>query len=228
MHRKYTQLALALGSVFGALTLVVVPVGAEHASPVAAQAVNTATTSPSNTDSGSGASGQGSLRAQAQQLLAQERAKVKTTTEAERQKACVAHQQEINTRVNDYAAAAQRHLDVFNGIFTKVQTFYTNKKLNVTDYSSLVATATAKQTTAQSAVDTLKSLDVSIDCTQPDPATAVATVKTAVANARTALQDYRTAIKNVIVALEGASTGANSNAGTAAATPTTTTTGGNQ
>lgn len=223
MQRKYTQLALTLGSVFGALALVVVPVGAEHANPVAAQAVNTATTSPSNANDGPGTPGQGNLRAQAQQLLAQERAKLKTTTEAERQKACVAHQQEINTRVSNYAAAAQRHLDVFNGIFTKVQTFYTNKKLNVTDYSSLVAAATAKQTAAQSAVDTLKSLNVSIDCTQPDPATAVATVKTAVANARTALQDYRTAIKNVIVALEGASTGTHGDT-----TTTTDTTGGNQ
>ncbi len=132
---------------------------------------------------------------------------------ADRQKACEARQAEINARIGNYSAAAQRHLNVFTDILTKVENFYSSKKLNVSSYDSLLATAQAKQTAAQQAVDTLKGLDVSIDCTQPDPAQSLEAVKTAVGNARTALQAYRSAIKDVIVALEGASTANESTTG---------------
>jgi len=146
------------------------------------------------------------LRSQAEQLLKTERQSVKTRTTALRQKACEVRQKSIDTRTGNFATAAQRHLDVFNSIFTKVQTFHDNKKLNVANYTTLVAAATAKQTAAQAAVTTLKALNVQLDCTQPDPAAAVATIKQAVGNARTALQAYRTSLKDLIVALKGAST----------------------
>lgn len=134
-----------------------------------------------------------------------------------RELACQNRQSAINNRISDFATAAQRHLNVFTDIFTKVQTFYTTKGLNVSNYSTLVATVTAKQTAAQTAVDTLKSLDVKIDCTQPDPAQSLQTVKTAVANARTALQAYRQSIKDLIVAISNSID-----------TQTQSTTGGNQ
>ena len=76
----------------------------------------------------------------------------------------------------------------------------------VANYDTLVATAKTKQAAAQSAVNELKALDVTIDCTQPDPASTVATLKAAVQKARSALQDYRASIKDVVVALKGAST----------------------
>jgi len=166
------------------------------------------------------------LRKQGQELLQTKRETVKAHTETEKQNACKAHQAEINKRSANYATAAQRHLEVFNKIFTRVQDFQKTKQLNDPNYDTLVATATAKQAAAQTAVDALKALDVSIDCTQPDPATSVATLKTAVANARTALQDYRKAIKDVIVSLKGASTA--NKASDTNATSDTTQTGGNQ
>lgn len=156
------------------------------------------------TDSGSHQSGK--LHDEAQQLLSDRRLKVKEHTEAQRQKACEQRQKSIDKRTANFGAAAQRHLTVFNNVFTKVQAFHDSKGLNVANYDTLVATAKAKQTAAQAAVDALKALDVQIDCTQTDPASTVATIKTAVANARTALQGYRSAIKDVIVALKGAST----------------------
>jgi len=151
------------------------------------------------------------LRSQAQQLLQTERQNIRTHTTALRQKACEERQKSITARTKAYSTAAEHHLNVFNQIFTKVQTFHDSKQLSVANYDTLVATAKDKQTAAQSAVDALKALDVQIDCTQSDPATTVATIKQAVANARTTLQAYRTSLKDLITALQGASTAAKNN-----------------
>lgn len=248
MKHLTQQISLLAVSVVTLLSLAAVPVSAEHGSGDTSGTESSSgsgssgggsTTTTSNTSGdhhgGSGdssivtassetetgddsGSGHGSLRAQAQQLLQDKRKDTKEHTEAQRQKACEQRQKSIDTRAGNYAAAAQRHLDVFNGIFTKVQAFQASKHLSVANYDTLVAAATAKQTAAQSAVDALKALNVQIDCTQSDPASTVATLKAAVADARTALQDYRSAIKDVIVALKGASTAQSS----------TETTGGDQ
>ena len=125
-------------------------------------------------------------------------------TEHGRQLACEKRQASINNRISNYADAAQRHLGVFTDIFTKVKSFYATKNLSVSNYDTLVAAVTAKQTAAQTAVDALKALDVKIDCTQTDPAQTLAAVKSAVSDARTALQAYRTSIKDLIVAISSA------------------------
>lgn len=145
------------------------------------------------------------LQAHAKDLLTTERSSGKEHTTAERQQACEARQASIDTRVSNYATAAQKHLTAFDGVFTKVQAFYTSNGLSVSNYDTLVATATNKQTLAQQAVAALAALNVKIDCTQADPAQSVATVKAAVSGARTALQDYRSAIKDLIVAIKGVS-----------------------
>lgn len=147
-----------------------------------------------------------SLKNRAAQLLSEKRQKGKQHTAEQKQKACEARAANINKRADNYAVRAQRHLDVFNKIFTRVQAFQANKQLDVANYDALVATATAKQAAAQAAVDQVKALDVNIDCTQADPASTVATLKAATANARTALHEYRKSIKDIVVALKGAST----------------------
>lgn len=214
MHKLRKRIAYTLASALGLSVLAVAPVWAQHG--VSAEGIEkpsdsstvatTTSTSDTQNDSSNPTSESDSLREQAKQLLRTKRANFKETTQEHKQKACAAHKVEINKRVDNYAKAAQRHLDVFNAIFNKVQAFQTKKQLAVPTYDALVATAKTKQAAAQTAVDTLKALDVSIDCAQPDPATSVATVKTATANARTALHDYRKAIKDVVVALKGAST----------------------
>ena len=225
--RKTSQLALILATILGMATMAVVPVAAEGGSSggsggtsggdgTSTTSNDTSTTSNSPTSPETETEVQ-HLRSGALTTLETERKNGTEHSQLARENACKAHENEIDTRVSNYAAAAQRHLDVFTSVLTKVQNFYTSKGLNVATYPALLATAQADQTTAQQAVDALKALNVKIDCTQPDPAQSVATVKAAVANARTALQAYRTAIKNIIVALEGASS-AND----------TTTTGGNQ
>jgi hypothetical protein len=225
------QCSLLLGSVSAIAVLSIAPIGMAHGN-AAAEATETSSSSTTETEDHAKVTEDnvGQLRKQAAQLVQTKRQAVKEHTTAQKQQACTAHQGEIDKRSKNYATAAQRHLDVFNKIFTRVQDFETNKKLNVTNYDTLVATAKDKQATAQTAVDALKALDVNLDCTQPDPAGSVATLKTAVSNARTALQDYRKSVKDVIVALKGASTGQASDdtSSSDTSTSTNTTTGGDQ
>jgi len=221
------QVLYIIASIATVGSLAVIPVSAErgssadHVAAVGESTSQDTTVTTTETENDSTNSDTPTVREQAQKMLQAKRQTVKEKTEAVRQKACVQRQKSIDTRTTNFAAAAQRHLGVFNDIFTKVQAFHDSKQLNVTNYDTLVATATTKQTAAQSAVDALKALNVQIDCAQPDPAASVATIKTAVSNARTALQDYRSAIKDVVVALKGASTAQKS-------TDTSDATGGNQ
>jgi hypothetical protein len=213
------RLSLALPIIGGAMVLAPVTVFAQQGSDdgsssspnkgrssVRTVASSSETENESGDDSAADAQTKASIHAKASELLTTKRQNVKEHTAEQKKKSCEARAANIKKRADNYATAAQRHLNVFNKIFTRVQDFQTKKQLTVTNYDDLVAAATAKQTAAQAAVDALKDSDVTIDCTQADPASAVATLKTATANARTALHEYRVAIKDLVVALKGAST----------------------
>lgn len=142
------------------------------------------------------------LRSRAAKMLATDRQDKKpASTAAERQKACQARQANLNTKITNFGAQGTRHLTSLNSTYDKIKAFQTANQLNVADYATLVAAADAQQASATTAVAALKTVTVTIDCSSPDPAASVATVKSAVKNARVALQSYRTSIKNVLVAL---------------------------
>lgn len=229
MQQTRTRAGLIVASCLSMLVLSAAPVWANGSPHASADDVSTSTSSSSNTDvqvnNDSSDNSQGGIRSEAAKMLQMKRQEIKQDkTAAVKQKACEAHKNEIDNRAKNYSAAAQRHLDVFNGIFTKLQNFYTKKGLNVSNYDTLVADATAKQTAATNAVQALKDADVTIDCTSTDPASTVATLKVAVQNARQALKDYRTSLKNLVVAFKGASTGTSKDSTKSTDTNTTTNT----
>ena len=212
--QKKSQIILLLATIAGVAVLGMAPAWAESGDSTSDTSGDTST---SVSEDSSQSSEQGtetkdvkteieSLRTESKDALVTARMHIKEHSTELKQRSCEARQASINRRVNAFAAAGQRHLNVFTSIFTKVQNFYTDKKLNVANYDTLVATVKDKQTAAQQAVDVLNGLDVNIDCTQPDPAQQLQTVKTAVSDARTALKAYRIAIKDLIVAIQGAST----------------------
>lgn len=123
---------------------------------------------------------------------------------ANRQKHCVQLQNMVNRQVADFSRNAQNHLTVFNNVYSKVQAFATSKNVTSSNYQSLVTAANTQQANATQAVAALKSVAVNVDCTQQDPASSLATVKSAVDSTRTALQAYQQAIKAVISNLEAA------------------------
>lgn len=217
--QRIRSLALILATLAGTVVLVAAPVAADNGSgsdgsddtsssqTSGSTATDTNSTDQSGTetettDTQSTSDELSQLRQDAKDALKNLRAERHSDlTERGRQLACEKRQSSVNGRIGNYADAAQRHLTVFTSIFTKVQDFYTTKKLSVSNYDTLVAAVNTKQTDAQTAVEALKSLDVNIDCSQPDPAQTLETVKTAVSNARSALQAYRASIKDLIVAI---------------------------
>jgi len=129
---------------------------------------------------------------------------------AVRQKVCANHKTEIDQKLTNLGTRAQKQLNIFNSIFTKVQAFKANHNVDAPNYDALVATANVKQAAATTAVNALKALSgTTIDCTSTDPASTLADAKTAADDAKTALQDYRSSIKDVVKALQSVNSSAN-------------------
>jgi hypothetical protein len=146
--------------------------------------------------------GRSTVRERAQQLLGERRQKGKEHSEAQRQRACQNHEDGINHLFESLGTKADRFLQRYDGVFTKVQAFQDKNQLDVSTYDDLVADVTAKQTTATAAVAALKDLSgTKIDCTAADPAASVASVRTATQDARSALQAYRLSLKKLVKAL---------------------------
>lgn len=239
MRRLPKQLSLLAVSVFAAGVVSVAPVYAMSGHDDGTTSTTTVKTADSTSESTSGSSGStssgsrtkvetassetktsenktevektnaGDLREEAHKLLSEKRQEKKTKSVEERQKACEAHKTELTKRSENYSRHAKRHLDTFTDVYNKVLAFQADKKLTAANFNTLKAAADAKKAAAETAVATLSDSNVTVDCSAPDPAVNVATLKTTVASTRTALQEYRAAIKDVIVALQSAKSSAN-------------------
>ena len=147
------------------------------------------------------------FRLQAQDKVAEKKAQVKEQTQEHRQQACEARKANLTKRMSNAVSQAERHKAVFDKIYTKVQNFYTDKKLNVSDYDSLKAKVDTAQAAAAASIEALKATDVSVDCTSSTVAQSVSTFQTAVGDTRDSLKAYRSALTDLIKSLKGASTG---------------------
>lgn len=130
-----------------------------------------------------------------------------TQSQTHRQAACEARKAAISTRMTDAVSFATTHKAVFDKIYQRIQTFYTTKKLNVSNYDSLKSAVDTAQSNAQAQIEALKTLDVNIDCSSQTVASSVSAFKQAVQSARDSLKAYRAALVNLINSLKGASTG---------------------
>jgi hypothetical protein len=146
------------------------------------------------------------FKALAKSDLAAKKAQVKEQTQAHRQTACEARKANLTKRMANAVTHAQNHKAVFDKIYTRVQDFYTNKKLNVADYATLKANVDTAQANAAASITALQQLDVSVDCTSQTVADSVSAFQQAVKNTRDSLKAYRASITDLITALKGAST----------------------
>jgi hypothetical protein len=147
------------------------------------------------------------FKLQAQAKVAEKKAQVKGQTQEHRQQACQARKSNLTKRMSNAVSQAGRHKAVFDKIYTKVQAFYVNKNLNVSDYAGLKAKADSAQAASAASIEALKTTDISVDCTSSTVAQSVGTFQTAVGNTRDSLKTYRAALVDLISSLKGASTG---------------------
>jgi hypothetical protein len=217
MKQFKRNLQLALATLFAVSGLAVVPVFAHEGSDsgnsgsggsdrkavtVSSEVSDSSSDDSSDTSEDKPTGRLEELRLRAKKELSEDRAQKKEARKTEaKQKSCEAREANLNKKVKNFGAAAQRHLDRLDKTYAKLKAYQEEHKLNADQYEALVAVADAKQEAAKAAVEALKTVAVDIDCTSSDPAESVATVKAAVKNARTALQQYHTAVKDVLVEL---------------------------
>jgi hypothetical protein len=147
------------------------------------------------------------FRLQAQTKIAEKKAQVKAQTQEHRQQACEARKTNLTNRMSRAVTQAENHKAVFDKIYTRVQDFYTKKKLNVSDYDSLKAKVDSAQAAAAASIQALKDTDISVDCTSSTVADSVSAFQSAVGDTRDSLKTYRAALVDLINSLKGASTG---------------------
>jgi hypothetical protein len=141
--------------------------------------------------------------------------KASTRTAQQRQQSCEARKTALTKRMANAVTAAQRHKDTFDSIYTKVKAFHDSKNLNVANYDNLVAAVDSAQADATAKIGALKSLDVTVDCTQVNSVTTnVSAFREAVSSSRDSLKAYRKALVALVTALHGASTSTTNNSST--------------
>lgn len=199
---------------FSGMALAAAPVYAEHGGPGGSDdTVLSATSDDSTTGTQTETEVENhahdlveQFRIQAQDKVAQKKAQVKEQTQEHRQQACEARKSNLTKRMTNAVSQAERHKTVFDKIYTRVQDFYVNKNLNVSDYSSLKAKVDSAQAAAAASIEALKTTDVSVDCASSTVAQSVSTFQTAVGDTRDSLKSYRAALVDLINSLKGAST----------------------
>jgi hypothetical protein len=172
-----------------------------------------ATAADDNTTSDSSTSGSTlveQFREQAKEKIRAARLKGETQSQTHRQQACTARKAALTKRMSNAVRNADNLKGVMDRMFTKLQTFYTNKNLNVADYAALKSAVETAQTNAQTSINALSTLNVNVDCSSQTVADSVSAFQTAVGNTRDSLKAYRKTLVDLINSLKGASTGAHS------------------
>lgn len=114
---------------------------------------------------------------------------------------CNNRQAVINDIMGRIVNRGQQQVTLFGTIATRVEAFYTSSGKTVSGYTTLVAAINTAQTTAQSAVTTLKGAGTTFSCSTTDPQATITTFKADLQNEIAAVQAYRTAIKNLVQAI---------------------------
>ncbi len=117
-------------------------------------------------------------------------------------KICDKRQSAITDKMSRIAERGQKQLDLFSSIATRVETFYANKGVTLTNYDALVAAVDAQKVVSQAAVDAVKADKADFKCDGTDPAGAATSFKADLKSEITALKDYRTSVKNLIVGVK--------------------------
>lgn len=117
-------------------------------------------------------------------------------------RACQNREKAINNIMSRIANRGEKQIDVFNKIATRVEKFYADKNLSLSNYDALIADVNAKKTAANDAVDAVKSSSVSFKCDGTDPKGAAQAFQGKLKNEVAALKAYKTSVKNLIVGVK--------------------------
>jgi len=142
------------------------------------------------------------LRHKAVTSLTELRKEHKTQTAEQRQKKCEDRKHGLTTKFSRIVSNSQRIQGRIGDVLDKALAYQQSNNLSPAGFDSLVAAAQTAKTTSQAAIDQLKTVQPTLDCSSGAVAEDVATFKAAAEQTRDSLKTYRTAVKNVLKALE--------------------------
>lgn len=111
---------------------------------------------------------------------------------------CQKHEADINRHMQKIAERTEKHKQVFDKIFERVQDFYASKNLNLDGYSVLIEDAEGKKAIAEEAIARLQAEGVDFGCESDDPVGVAVAFKSVRSDSAEAMQEYKTSLKNLI------------------------------
>jgi|SRR4051812_13474775 hypothetical protein len=126
---------------------------------------------------------------------------------AAKERVCETHKRVVTNIETRIASRGQKRMDVITKIAERVEKFYTDKGLTVSNYDTLVANVNAKKDAVQTTLDTIKTDATNISsftCGDGQGKVAVTQFKTDLKAEQTALKAYQTAVKDLIVGVKTA------------------------
>ena len=120
-------------------------------------------------------------------------------------KVCQNKESAIQKRDSQLTKMAEDMMTKFDGIATRVETYYTEKVVpsgkTVSNYNALVADIATKKSAVKTALDKASTDATAFKCTGDDPKGQLTLFRVDMQAVKSALKDYRTSIKNLIVAI---------------------------
>lgn len=117
-------------------------------------------------------------------------------------KACQNREARINTILTKQSERATKHLVLFTTIAKRVQAFYSERELTLTNYDELVANVEARKAAAETAVSNMQSPEIAFSCESDDPKAFIQVFVSERKLAIDALREYRTTVKDLIVGVK--------------------------
>jgi len=133
--------------------------------------------------------------------------------EAAKLRACQNREAALNRIMSRMTIRAEKQLDVFSTIASRVEAFYAQKGRTIATYAALVADVSAKKIAAETQIATLDGSST-LSCSGDDPKGLASAFKVQLRATTAALQAYKTAIKNLIVGVKSAQGQSSSNRNT--------------
>ncbi|HEY5805943.1 MAG TPA: hypothetical protein VIS56_00975 [Candidatus Saccharimonadales bacterium] len=172
--------------------------------PVAAFAEEGSGSEVTTTDSREDGKSKGEqLKQRLKQLKEDRQENKRHRLEENRLKVCEQRKSKITAIMSRGVVRAEKQLELFSTIASRVKTFYAEKGRTLANYDELVVAVDAARADAEANLEVLKGLEP-FDCSAEDPKGNAELFKLALKSINQDLKDYRTAVKDLIVGVKSA------------------------
>lgn len=117
---------------------------------------------------------------------------------------CQKRENAINNVMARIVDRAQKQNTVIESIRQKVQTFYTEKNITISNYDDLIANIEAKKAVATTVMNTVRNMNGTFGCINEDPKGIATQFKSQISVQVAAIKEYKDAVHELVVAIKTA------------------------